>query len=100
MLTLMLIGWSKAAEVVGDEYPAKNSDEPCGQGIGRLRRLDAPQLDSLGVDDYLDGMELQSFSVGLRVASSDGDETWPELGDVYTRFCSCRQCWASKCRGL
>jgi hypothetical protein len=20
--------------------------------------------------------------------------------DVYTRFCSCRQCWASKCRGL
>jgi hypothetical protein len=25
-------------------------------------------------------MELQSFSVGLRVASSDGDETWPELG--------------------
>jgi hypothetical protein len=22
------------------------------------------------------------------------------LADVYTRFCSCRQCWASKCRGL
>jgi hypothetical protein len=22
------------------------------------------------------------------------------LPDVYTRFCSCRQCWASKCRGL
>jgi hypothetical protein len=22
------------------------------------------------------------------------------LSDVYTRFCSCRQCWASKCRGL
>jgi hypothetical protein len=21
-------------------------------------------------------------------------------GDVYTRVCSCRQCWASKCRGL
>jgi hypothetical protein len=80
MLTLMLIGWSKAAEVVKDEYPSKNSDEPCGQGIGRLRQLDAPHLDSLGVDDYLDGMELQSFSVGLQVASSDGDKTWPVLG--------------------
>jgi hypothetical protein len=22
------------------------------------------------------------------------------ISDVYTRFCSCRQCWASKCRGL
>jgi hypothetical protein len=21
-------------------------------------------------------------------------------GDVYARVCSCRQCWASKCRGL
>jgi hypothetical protein len=45
MLTLMLIGWSKATEVVGDEYPTKNSDELCGQGIGRLHRLEVPQLD-------------------------------------------------------
>jgi hypothetical protein len=22
------------------------------------------------------------------------------LTDVYARVCSCRQCWASKCRGL
>jgi hypothetical protein len=22
------------------------------------------------------------------------------MADVYTRFCSCRQCWASKCRDL
>jgi hypothetical protein len=30
---------------------------------------------------------------------------WPKqkakvLDDVYARVCSCRQCWASKCRGL
>jgi hypothetical protein len=58
MLTLMLIGWSKTAVVVGEEYPTKNSDELCGQGIGQLRRLEAPRLDLLGVDDYLDAMEL------------------------------------------
>jgi hypothetical protein len=23
-----------------------------------------------------------------------------EGNDVYARVCSCRQCWASKCRGL
>jgi glucokinase len=22
------------------------------------------------------------------------------ISDVYARICSCRQCWASKCRGL
>jgi hypothetical protein len=27
------------------------------------------------------------------------DKTGP-APDVYTRFCSCRQCWASKCKGL
>jgi hypothetical protein len=45
MLTLMLIGWSETAVVVGEEYPTKNSDELCGQGIGQLRRLEAPRLD-------------------------------------------------------
>jgi hypothetical protein len=23
-----------------------------------------------------------------------------EMADIYTCVCSCRQCWASKCRGL
>jgi hypothetical protein len=45
MLTLMLIGWSKTAVVVREEYLTKNSDELCGQGIGQLRRLEAPRLD-------------------------------------------------------
>jgi hypothetical protein len=26
--------------------------------------------------------------------------TPPVLVDIYARFYSCRQCWASKCRGL
>jgi hypothetical protein len=28
------------------------------------------------------------------------DEEGKSYLDAYTRFCSCRQCWASKCRGL
>jgi hypothetical protein len=28
------------------------------------------------------------------------DEKEEREGDVYARVCSCRQCWASKCRGL
>jgi hypothetical protein len=37
--------------------------------------LDSFLLEVLGVD-----AELQRFLMRLRVASSDGDETWPELG--------------------
>jgi hypothetical protein len=34
--------------------------------------------------------------------SSTQDREGPEAlpGDVYAHVCSCRQCWASKCRGL
>jgi hypothetical protein len=34
---------------------------------------------------------------------NEGSEELIDSGeplDVYTRFCSCRQCWASNCRGL
>jgi hypothetical protein len=30
----------------------------------------------------------------------DEDEDYKDDADVYARVCSCRQCWASKCRGL
>jgi hypothetical protein len=34
------------------------------------------------------------------VAMEAAKVTVHELRDVYARFYSCRQCWASKCRGL
>jgi hypothetical protein len=47
------------------------------------------------LDDKLDDRLLES---GLK--KSRDRHTTEEGADVYTRFCSCRQCWASKCRGL
>jgi hypothetical protein len=40
---------------------------------------------------------LHGFSQHLGI---DYDETFSPVVDVYERVCSCRQCWASKCRGL
>jgi hypothetical protein len=41
-------------------------------------------------------LRLQQTSTSKLVPPWEG----PYLVDVYARFCSCRQCWASKCRGL
>jgi hypothetical protein len=32
--------------------------------------------------------------------ANDDEEGGSQNADVYACFCSCRQCWASKCRGL
>jgi hypothetical protein len=45
-------------------------------------------------------------SITLKVALDDENNfreehvTFEVVSDVYTCVCSCRQCWASKCRGL
>jgi hypothetical protein len=48
--------------------------------------------------DYVEGLYSDY------TCSDDDDDVYPEakgkIGDVYAHVCSCRQCWASKCRGL
>jgi hypothetical protein len=50
----------------------------------------------------------ESYAKSLSAQPSDEEEDFVQetpkaalvAADVYTRVCSCRQCWASKCRGL
>jgi hypothetical protein len=63
-----------------DELKLVDSGEHLRKGIAKTRRFRPPLLDSfllevLGVD-----AELQSLTVRLRVTSSDGRKSWPELG--------------------
>jgi hypothetical protein len=44
--------------------------------------------------------EERGLPCGFGGAGVDGPEDELEIVDVYTCVCSCRQCWASKCRGL
>ena len=43
--------------------------------------------------------EMEKENAVAIAASKDGGGS-EEATDVYARFYSCRQCWASKCRGL
>jgi hypothetical protein len=63
-----------------DELKLADSGEHLRKGIAKIRRFRPPLLDSfllevLGVD-----AELQSLTVRLRVTSSGGGKSWPELG--------------------
>jgi hypothetical protein len=79
-LTVELSRCSRSTIMDGADRNLADSGELLQRGTANIRWFGPPLLDSflqevLGVD-----AELQSFSVRLRVASSDGDETWPELG--------------------
>jgi hypothetical protein len=55
------------------------------------------------LDDFITGVTISGGSRDnaiqlLSLHLKDNARAW--LNDIYTRFCSCRQCWASKCRGL
>jgi hypothetical protein len=50
-------------------------------------------------DSELDDVFLGKDEVG-KLPSVKWMEVAKVLTDVYARVCSCRQCWASKCRGL
>jgi hypothetical protein len=46
------------------------------------------------------GMQGEAVYKGFPVIDEGQEYWWVQLHDVYTRFYSCRLCWASKCRGL
>jgi hypothetical protein len=46
------------------------------------------------------GSNVGAKSGGIEEEEGMNDSKEPLGVDVYARVCSCRQCWASKCRGL
>jgi hypothetical protein len=53
-------------------------------------------------EDISDERAIDAFSAGLRRLDlvEEVGRVKPRIVDVYARFYPCRQCWASKCRGL
>jgi hypothetical protein len=74
--------------VAGVEYADMNSGELLQKKSVKFNWL-RPSLNApLHQEDLEDEALLLDTFVELRVV------------DIYVRICSCRQCWASKCRGL
>jgi hypothetical protein len=45
-------------------------------------------------------MSMAGDAMSMSMAGDVASMSMSMAGDVYARICSCRQCWASKCRGL
>jgi hypothetical protein len=56
--------------------------------------------DDVGWDSAISiGRDGAGWDCAIPIGRDRADEV-TTIGDVYARFDSCRQCWASKCRGL
>jgi hypothetical protein len=79
-LTVELIDCSEAPIVDGDERGFADSGEVLRKGSIDYRRFRPPLIDSFHWKVLDVEAQLRSITVELRMASRDGDETWPELG--------------------
>jgi hypothetical protein len=73
-LTTIILRWSTRAIEGRNRLMVADSGEVLQRGTSRFAQMEAPLLDSFGVDDHRDTMELHNHSMVRGVASVDGPD--------------------------
>jgi hypothetical protein len=62
-LTTIILQWSTRAIEGRNRLTVRDSEEVLRRGMSRFAQMEAPMLDSFGVDDHRDTAELRSHSM-------------------------------------